>query len=111
MLFAVVTLLFFAACSNNRQNSPGFVRSDTIYDPQYMINEERRTSPEEFKERAENTEYKFCIDSARMNPNKACSDADDPVCGCNEITYGNPCKAERAGVYEYTKGPCKHERH
>jgi len=31
----------------------------------------------------------------------------DPVCGCNNKTYGNACEAECAGVTSYTPGPCK----
>ncbi|MBC8047757.1 MAG: hypothetical protein H7Y00_13250 [Fimbriimonadaceae bacterium] len=31
----------------------------------------------------------------------------DPVCGCNEKTYGNACEAECNGITEYTKGECK----
>lgn len=29
----------------------------------------------------------------------------DPVCGCNNKTYGNACAADCAGV-EYTAGAC-----
>ncbi len=31
----------------------------------------------------------------------------DPVCGCNDKTYGNACAAECAGITVYTKGPCE----
>ena len=31
----------------------------------------------------------------------------DPVCGCNNKTYGNACAAECAGIKEYKKGPCE----
>ena len=31
----------------------------------------------------------------------------DPVCGCNNKTYGNACAAECAGIKVYTKGPCE----
>ncbi len=31
----------------------------------------------------------------------------DPVCGCNNKTYSNPCAAECAGIKVYTKGPCE----
>ncbi len=31
----------------------------------------------------------------------------DPVCGCNNKTYGNACEAECAGITSYTPGPCK----
>lgn len=30
----------------------------------------------------------------------------DPVCGCDGVTYGNGCEAERSGVKSYTKGAC-----
>lgn len=29
-----------------------------------------------------------------------------PVCGCNGITYGNPCEAKRAGVIHFRNGKC-----
>lgn len=31
----------------------------------------------------------------------------NPVCGCNNKTYGNPCAAESVGIMTYTKGECK----
>lgn len=31
----------------------------------------------------------------------------DPVCGCNNKTYGNACEAGCAGITEYKKGECK----
>ncbi|MBX7052472.1 MAG: Kazal-type serine protease inhibitor family protein [Flavobacteriales bacterium] len=31
----------------------------------------------------------------------------DPVCGCNNKTYGNRCSAECAGITEYQDGPCQ----
>lgn len=30
----------------------------------------------------------------------------EPVCGCNNKTYGNPCAAECSGISNYTKGEC-----
>ncbi len=30
----------------------------------------------------------------------------DPVCGCNDVTYENSCRAECAGITEYTEGEC-----
>lgn len=33
----------------------------------------------------------------------------DPVCGCNEVTYGNPDEAICHGIENYTKGECNKE--
>lgn len=30
----------------------------------------------------------------------------DPVCGCNDQTYGNACEAACDGITEYSKGTC-----
>jgi gliding motility-associated-like protein len=41
------------------------------------------------------------------NPTLICSDFFDPICGCDGITYSNPCYAEReAGVLYYLPGEC-----
>lgn len=37
---------------------------------------------------------------------RGCKNNSDPVCGCNGITYGNPCIAEKAGVKTYSFGEC-----
>ncbi|PHN07410.1 Kazal-type serine protease inhibitor domain-containing protein [Flavilitoribacter nigricans] len=51
--------------------------------------------------------YSDCIDPGIMRPDSECETTTiDPVCGCNNITYSNPCLAEAAGVTSYTSGPC-----
>jgi len=35
-----------------------------------------------------------------------CTRQYDPVCGCNNKTYGNACMAECAGIKTYKKGEC-----
>lgn len=35
-----------------------------------------------------------------------CSDTDDPVCGCDDMTYQNRCFATMAGVRLARTGPC-----
>lgn len=39
--------------------------------------------------------------------NVVCITLYDPVCGCNNKTYGNYCVAESMGIKNYTKGECK----
>lgn len=44
---------------------------------------------------------------AVSDPNCFCTEQYEPVCGCNNITYGNDCMAECEGIYTYTAGPCQ----
>jgi uncharacterized repeat protein (TIGR01451 family) len=41
--------------------------------------------------------------------NYSCPSFINPVCGCDSITYRNYCVASRAGVKQYTLGPCKND--
>lgn len=42
------------------------------------------------------------------NPNSIifCTAEYDPVCGCNNVTYGNSCEAEVDGIFTYIDGEC-----
>jgi hypothetical protein len=48
-----------------------------------------------------------CIDSTLISPNSVCHRVYDPVCGCDNRTYGNRCEARQHGVSIYTIGTCK----
>ena len=48
-------------------------------------------------------------DACVLTPPKqpvACTMQYDPVCGCDEVTYGNACMARGAGVPTSTPGAC-----
>lgn len=47
-----------------------------------------------------------CIDESLINPDQVCIQIYEPVCGCDNKTYGNECIARRSGVTTWTDGEC-----
>ena len=45
-----------------------------------------------------------------IQPDCYCILVYDPVCGCNNKTYGNACEAMCAGITDYKKGECKDKK-
>ena len=46
-----------------------------------------------------------CIDISQITDD-ACITLWDPVCGCDEKTYGNSCVAKNSGVINWVSGAC-----
>lgn len=56
------------------------------------------------------TTSNLCKDSGYTTYyNYSCQDYTSPICGCDSVTYKNYCLASRAGVKQYTYGPCPND--
>ncbi|GAB2958677.1 hypothetical protein GCM10027048_27200 [Hymenobacter coalescens] len=47
-----------------------------------------------------------CIDESKIRRDAMCTMQYEPVCGCDQKTYGNACQATNAGVTRFTPGEC-----
>lgn len=47
-----------------------------------------------------------CIDKSKICITCLCTADYNPVCGCDGVTYSNPCMAEINGVTSYSVGQC-----
>jgi len=54
------------------------------------------------------SQFGECVNLALVNDSVYCVEIYAPVCGCNGVTYGNSCYADKAGVLSYISGECCH---
>lgn len=47
-----------------------------------------------------------CIDPDRIQTDAICTTEWNPICGCDGVTYSNPCHASNSGVLRTTPGEC-----
>ena len=47
-----------------------------------------------------------CIDASKVSQDSVCTEAYQPVCGCDGLTYSNDCYAEKAGITDWVEGEC-----
>lgn len=70
--------------------TPGPCQTSSCYDPLYVITSEATS-----------------LDPETGIITADCVAEEDPVCGCNAVTYVNACMAEASGITVYTQGTCE----
>ncbi len=48
-----------------------------------------------------------CYEPVNKDASSPCPDLYDPICGCDNKNYSNPCQAKKAGIKKWTKGTCE----
>lgn len=108
IVFAVlisIVITSFSSCGNKPKSQDP--KNEVIPQPSKSV------APEGYKEGDVPTPIAFkdldadCYDASKKSDTMLCPDVYDPVCGCDNRNYSNPCQAEKAGIKKWTKGNCK----
>lgn len=91
-----------------------FARKDSDYENHYIPDCSRSMELEKVDKKIldyldERFGHLLCFDPLikQKYQSGACEKIIMPVCGCNGITYSNPCMARKAGIMKFTHGECK----
>lgn len=52
----------------------------------------------------------LCIDKTKINPNAICAKEYNPVIGCDNKLYNNPCQAKIAGVLNWRQPNTQYDK-
>jgi hypothetical protein len=102
-------ILFNVACSIKTNLSSNEINSNQTVSNEVVVEEVKsNVKPADPNQKGirEQEDIIPCIDKAFVDPKKDCGKKVEHVCGCNGVTYTNPCEAVKRGIVLYKPGTC-----